>query len=62
VRQKIAYIYTILGYDVINDPLFIKSHYHRQQTRDYGFKDKILSRICSFPAGIPMDKIIPSLG
>jgi hypothetical protein len=40
--NKIAYIYTILGYDVINDPLFIKSyHYHRQQTRDYGFKDKI---------------------
>jgi hypothetical protein len=60
--NKIAYIYTILGYDVINDPLFIKSyHYHRQQTRDYGFKDKIPSRICSFPAGIPMDKIIPSL-
>jgi hypothetical protein len=37
-------------HDVINDPLFIKSyHYHRQQTRDYGFKDKIPSRICSFP-------------
>jgi hypothetical protein len=62
--NKIAYIYTILGYDVINDPLFIKSyHYHRQQTRDYGFKDKIPEPyLFVSPAGIPMDKIIPSLG
>jgi hypothetical protein len=48
---------------VINDPLFIKSyHYHRQQTRDYGFKDKIEPYLFVSPAGIPMDKIIPSLG
>jgi hypothetical protein len=39
--NKIAYIYTILGYDVINDPPSKSYHYHRQQTRDYGFKDKI---------------------
>lgn len=60
--NKIAYIYNMLGYDVINDPLFIKSyHYHNQTSRDYNMTDKIPEPyLLISPAGIPMEQLIPS--
>ena len=40
--NKVAYLLSILGYEIINDPAFVKTyHYHREQTRDYGTKDVI---------------------
>lgn len=62
--NKIAYIYNILGYDVINDPLFVKSyHYHKQQTRDYTIKDRIPEPFLIIaPANIPTQQLMPSLG
>jgi hypothetical protein len=49
--NKIAYIYTILGYDVIND-LFISPTIITGNRRGIT-GSKTLSRICSFPRWYP---------
>ena len=63
--NKFAYLVAILGYEIINDPAFIKTyHYHREQRRDYGYKDIITDPWAAVvPAGVnsPMT-IPPSIG
>ena len=40
--NKILYILSILGYDIINDPLYIQTfHNHKSKQRDYTIKDVI---------------------
>lgn len=40
--NKVAYLAMILGYELVNDPAFIKAyHYHQEQVRDYSAKDII---------------------
>lgn len=42
--NKLIYIFAILGYEIVNDPSFIKSyHYHSSQKRNYTSKDVIRS-------------------
>jgi len=41
--NKAAYLFAILGYDVRNDPYFVKTyHFHTSQTRDYSTSDRVL--------------------
>jgi hypothetical protein len=40
--NKLTYLVAILGYEIINDPAFVKTyHYHRETARDYGTKDRV---------------------
>jgi hypothetical protein len=62
--NKIAYIFNVLGYEVINDPRFIKTyHYHREVARNYTCKDVLpqpYTLLC--PAGFNPYTLPPSLG
>lgn len=62
--NKIIYILTILGYDIINDPLFIKTfHNHKSKLRDYTIKDVIQKPWgVVIPANANPLMIPPSLG
>jgi hypothetical protein len=56
--NKIIYLMNILGYEVVNDPAFVKTyHVHASQQRDYTIKDKLMRpySIVS-PYGYSIDK------
>ena len=62
--NKLIYLLQILGYEILNDPLFIKTyHVHKSQTRDYGFKD-VISQPWGMVVPANMDPLLmaPSLG
>lgn len=62
--NKLVYLMNILGYEIINDPLLIKTyHYHTSQVRNYSNKD-VIKQPWGFvvPYNIHHSKIIPSLG
>ena len=62
--NKLVYLMNILGYEIINDPLLIKTyHYHTSQVRNYNNKD-VIKQPWGFvvPYNIHYSKIIPSLG
>jgi hypothetical protein len=62
--NKIVYLMNFLGYEVINDPLLIKTyHYHSSQVRTYTKTDVIKQPwgLIS-PYNIHFTKVIPSLG
>lgn len=60
--NKLIYLFSILGYEVVNDPLFIKTlHVHASEVRDYTIKDRVpRPYMLSFPANIDprKDKIL----
>jgi len=62
--NKISYLFNVLGYEIINDPRFIKTyHYHSDTSRSYTHKDVIpqpYTLIC--PAGFNLYLHTPSLG
>ena len=40
--NKLIYLFSLLGYHIVNDPAFIRTlHYHTSQKRNYSEKDKI---------------------
>jgi hypothetical protein len=62
--NKLIYLMNILGYEIINDPLLIKTyHYHTSQVRNYNNKD-VIKQPWGFvvPYNIHYSKLIPSLG
>lgn len=62
--NKLVYLMNILGYEIINDPLRIKTyHYHTSQVRSYTKNDAI-KHPWGFvvPYNIHYSKLIPSLG
>jgi len=60
--NKFAYLLTILGYDVINDPGAIRTyHVHSNPARSYGAKVPPPYTLL-VPYGYPFEKILPSLG
>ncbi len=62
--NKLVYLMNILGYEIINDPLLIKTyHYHTSQVRSYTKNDAI-KHPWGFvvPYNIHYSKLIPSLG
>ena len=62
--NKLVYLMNILGYEIINDPLLIKTyHYHTSQVRSYTKNDAI-KQPWGFvvPYNIHYSKLIPSLG
>lgn len=52
--NKLVYLFSILGYEVVNDPLFIKTfHVHASEQRDYTIKDRVpRPYMLSFPANM----------
>jgi hypothetical protein len=62
--NKLVYLMNILGYEIINDPLLIKTyHYHTSQVRSYTRKDSIKNPWgFVVPYNIHYSKLIPSLG
>ena len=62
--NKIIYLMKILGYEIYNDPLYIKSyHYHSILSRDYTYKDTIsLPWGVIIPAKLINYNYLPSLG
>jgi len=62
--NKLAYLANVLGYELINDPRFIRTyHYHSNQSRNYTRNDVLgqpYTVIC--PAGFNPYTIEPSLG
>lgn len=61
--NKLIYLMNILGYEVINDPLTIKTyHYHTSQIRNYSKKDIISKPYgLSMPANIHYSLSIPKM-
>lgn len=61
--NKITYLMTILGYEVVNDPTFIKTyHVHSNQTREYTIMDRVSEPFALIvPHGYPHDKIVHSM-
>jgi hypothetical protein len=61
--NKITYLMTVLGYEVVNDPAFIKTyHVHSNQTREYTFMDRVPDPYALVvPYGYPNDKIAHSM-
>ena len=40
--NKLIYLFSLLGYDIVNDPAFVRTlHYHTSQQRNYSAKDRI---------------------
>lgn len=40
--NKLIYLLSVLGYEIVNDPLFVKTwHVHSSQSRDYTIKDSV---------------------
>jgi hypothetical protein len=62
--NKFAYLANVLGYEVINDPRFIRTyHYHTNQSRNYTRNDVIGQPYTLIsPAGFNPYTISPSLG
>lgn len=62
--NKITYLMAILGYEVVNDPTFIKTyHVHSNQTREYTIMDRVPDPFALVvPYGYPNDKIAHSMG
>ena len=62
--NKLIYLMKVLGYEVINDPAFIKTyHIHGSRERNYSAKDRLLEPWgVVVPARVPLDQIMPSLG
>jgi hypothetical protein len=62
--NKLAYLFTILGYTIINDPALIRTyHAHREMTRDYTIKDRVDPPYAMvIPYGYPITDITPALG
>ena len=62
--NKITYLMAILGYEVVNDPTFIKTyHVHNNQTREYTIMDRVPDPFALVvPYGYPNDKIVHSMG
>jgi hypothetical protein len=62
--NKLAYILSVLGYTIINDPAFVKIyHYHTSQTRNYTAADVIDKPwAVVVPCGANPYSIAPSLG
>lgn len=62
--NKLVYLFKCLGYDVVNDPSFVKTyHYHTSPTRNYTIKDQEpppWGVIC--PAGYDPYQLPPTLG
>jgi len=62
--NKFLYLMNILGYQIINDPSFIKTyHFHTSEERDYGNHDYVANpwAVC-LPANVPTDRYRPTLG
>lgn len=61
--NKITYLMAVLGYEVVNDPTFIKTyHVHNNQTRDYTIIDRVSDPYALVvPYGYPNDKIVHSM-
>ena len=52
--NKIAYVFELLGFEVVNDPLFIRSyHHHRTEERNYAPKRLDHPYHLVYPARIP---------
>ena len=62
--NRIVYLMGILGYDVINDPVFIRTyHYHTSQARNYNLTDRISPPYgMAVPTRIPPNLISASFG
>jgi len=62
--NKLVYLMNVLGYEVINDPAFVKTyHVHKSMERDYGAKDIISPPWAAIvPAGFDSRTIKPSIG
>jgi len=61
--NKITYLMAILGYEVVNDPTFIKTyHVHSNQSREYTILDRVNEPFALVvPYGYPNDKIVHSM-
>jgi len=62
--NKVAYLANVLGYDIINDPRFIRTyHYHTKQTRNYQ-QTTVIEKPYTvvLPAGFNPYTLVPSLG
>jgi len=62
--NKFLYLMNILGYQIINDPKFIKTyHFHTSEERDYGNQDYVANpwAVC-LPANVATDRFRPTLG
>ena len=61
--NKITYLMNILGYEVVNDPTFIKTyHIHSNQTREYTIMDRVSDPYTLIvPYGYPIDKFVHSM-
>jgi len=62
--NKIVYIFAVLGYEIVNDPGFIKTyHYHSCQKRNYTRKDVIVSNYgLVFPHGFRWREFVDGVG
>ena len=62
--NKLVYLFRVLGYEVFNDPLTIRTyHYHRSIMRDYFGKDVIPQPWGAIvPCGVNVLAIPPSIG
>lgn len=62
--NKFAYVASALGYELVNDPLNIKTHhYHTSQARNYSSIDALPPPYSVLiPHGIPSDQISASFG
>jgi hypothetical protein len=62
--NKLIYLMNMLNYEIINDPLTIKTyHYHRSNIRNYTQKDVLpMPWAVVVPAGVPRNQISDSLG
>jgi hypothetical protein len=63
--NKLAYLLKIMGFDLVNEPGFVRAfHHHKTQVRDYSAKDAVSPPWCAvvpFGVGDPA-AIRPSLG
>jgi hypothetical protein len=61
--NKLTYLMAILGYEVVNDPIFLKTyHIHSNQTRDYTIMDRVSDPYALVvPHGYPNEKFVHSL-
>ena len=62
--NKLVYLFSILGYEIINDPTKIKSyHIHASNKRNYNNKDALtLPAGVVIPYGCPIESMKPKLG
>jgi hypothetical protein len=60
--NKLCYLFKILGYDIYNDPSFIKTyHYHTETARNYAHKEKVPNPYGFIvPTGMPFTQVHPT--